>query len=106
LDVNKSSNKRVYKRNPDIKGPMTAFGYSYLSDKLGAEKVAGLKLTQQQNLWGANDAYAYEALNLIDGKRSLHDIRNALSAEFGPVSLEVVMKYLEALEKIGVIERV
>lgn len=105
LDINQPNLKRIFKRSDDLKGPMTAFGYSYLSDKLGAEKTAKLRLPRQQNLWGTNGAYAYEALNLVDGKRTVYDIRGALSAEFGPVELEVVLEYLEALETIGAITK-
>ena len=36
--------ERIYSRNPAIKGPMHAFGYSYSEDKLGAEKLAELAL--------------------------------------------------------------
>ncbi|MEJ0056392.1 MAG: hypothetical protein WDN75_12510 [Bacteroidota bacterium] len=55
-------------------------------------------------MWG--DEYAYEALNFVDGVRTAVDIRNALSAEFGPIPLEVVEEYLVALESIQVITRV
>lgn len=35
----------------------------------------------------------------IDGKRSMLDIRNGVSAEFGPVPLEAVKEYFEKLEE-------
>jgi hypothetical protein len=34
----------VYERNPAIEGPMHAFGYSYIEDKLGSESLQGLRL--------------------------------------------------------------
>ena len=37
----------------------------------------------------------------VDGKRSLLDIRNAVSAEFGPVPMEAVKAYFEQLEEKG-----
>ena len=49
--------------------------------------------------------YAYEALNLVDGKRSISDIRNWLIAEFGEVPLDYIIEYLEAMESIGVIRK-
>ena len=39
-------------------------------------------------------------------KRNAQGIRDALSAEYGPVPLELVEEYLRALEKMGVIEQV
>jgi hypothetical protein len=47
----------------------------------------------------------WEALNFVDGKRSILDVRNALSAEFSPVevSLEMVDQYFTILEKAGVL---
>jgi len=54
-------------------------------------------------LWGAGEEYAYETLNFVDGKRNAQQIRDAVSVEYGPVPLDVVIEYLKALEKIGVI---
>ena len=88
----------VYQRNPDIKGPMHAFDYSYIVDKLGFEPAAGLTL---------QGAVAYEALNFVDGKRTVSEIRNWLIAEFAPgvypIPLADVEAYLSALENIDVI---
>lgn len=96
---------RVYRRNPAIQGPMWAFGYSYLVDKLGAEEVGELKLPSHRGLWGGGRQYTYEALNFVNGRRSVAEIRDRLTAELGPVPVEQVLEYLEALEKIGVLER-
>ncbi len=43
----------------------------------------------------------FEVRNFIDGRRSILDIRNAVSAEHGPVPLEGVEKYILLLEKTG-----
>lgn len=43
----------------------------------------------------------FELRNFIDGRRSILDIRNAVSAELGPVPLENVEKYILLLEKTG-----
>jgi len=43
-------------------------------------------------------------LNFADGKRNAQEIRDAVSAEYGPVPLELVVEYLTALEEIGVVE--
>jgi predicted transcriptional regulator len=49
--------------------------------------------------------FTYEALNFVDGKRTVSDIRDWLIAELGEVPLEYVEEYLAALESIGVINK-
>ena len=83
--------QRVFQRNTDIKGPMHGFGFSFLEDRLGVQETAALALT---------GAKAYEALNLVNGKRTVSGIRDWLLAEFGgEISLTDLAAYLEALEK-------
>jgi hypothetical protein len=96
---------RVYERNPEIQGPMHAFGYSYLEAKLGQEEMAGLALPSHSTRYGGGGMFAYEALNLVDGERTVSDIRDWLVAELGEVGLQDVAEYLQALESIGVIRR-
>jgi len=93
-------NDTVYERNADIKGPMGAFGYSYLSDKFGTDETAALRLRRYA---GNGGQYTYEALNFVDGRRTVSDIRDWLTTELGPVPLEIVEEYLSALESIDVI---
>jgi hypothetical protein len=95
----------VYVRNAEPKGPMSVFGYDYVVDHLGEERAAALALTDYSGLRGGGGEYTIEALNFVDGRRSVRDIRDALAAEFGPVPLEHVTAYLEALEAIEVIRR-
>ena len=45
-----------------------------------------------------------ELRNFIDGKRSLLEIRNAASAEYGPLPLTDVEAYMKYLEKMGMVE--
>jgi aminopeptidase YwaD len=95
----------VYVRNAEPKGPMSVFGYDYLVDHLGEDRAAALALTEYSGLRGGGGEYAIEALNFVDGRRSVRDIRDALAAEFGPVPIAHVAAYLEALETIKVIRR-
>lgn len=95
----------IYRRNPLIRGPMSAMGYDFLADRLGAEKAGKLQLPSWRGAYGTGDLYAYEALSFVDGRRNVSDIRDALAAEFGPVSLDLVAEYLAALESIGVLQR-
>jgi len=96
-------NEVIYERNADVQGPMGAFGYSYLSDKYGQEKLADLRLRQYTGAHGSSGQYVYEALNFVDGRRTVSDIRDWLTTELGPVPIEYVEEYLAALESIDVI---
>jgi len=93
----------VFARNPELRGPMSAFGYDYFTDKYGAERAASVRLLGFRGLRGAGGEYAYEVLNFADGRRNAQAIRNAVSAVYGPVPLEMVVEYLRALESIGVV---
>ncbi len=95
-----------FARNSAPKGPMAVFGYDYLTDHLAAKHLPRPKLLDYSGLWGAGEEYAYETLNFVDGKRNVEKIRQAVSAEYGPISLDLVLEYLEALESIGVLKRV
>jgi hypothetical protein len=97
-------NDTVYVRNAEVQGPMTAFGYDYLPEQLGEKKYAGLRLPAFSGSRGSGSEYAYEALNLVDGSRSVSDIRDWLMTELGPVPVEFVAEYLDALGSIGVIQ--
>jgi len=94
----------VFRRNAQIKGPMSAFGYDYFSDHYGAERERSLRLLQFQGLRGGGGDYSYEVLNLVNGRRTVQEIRDVVSATYGPIPLEVVLEYLRALESIKVIE--
>jgi len=95
-------NTGVYTRN-DPKGPLSVFGYDYFADHLAQKGIARPRLIDYQGLWGSGEEYAYETLNFVDGKRNTGQIRNAVSAEYGPIPLDLVAEYLHALESIGVI---
>ena len=96
----------IFRRNSKLKGPMSAFGYDYFSDHFGAERGNALRLMQFQGLRGSGGEYAYEVLNLVNGRRTAQEIRDFVSATYGPVPLEFVVEYLRALESIKVIEAI
>ena len=98
-------NETVYERNPGVMGPMSAFGYSYLQDKLSPFEFSELRLRSHTGLWGSSGQYVYEALNFVNGNRTVSDIRDWLTAELGPVPLDYVEEYLAALESIDVIRK-
>ena len=96
----------MFKRRSEPKGPLAVFGYDYFADHAKAAGVAEPKLMSYEGLWGGGEEYAYEVLNFADGKRNAQEIRDAVSAEYGPVPLEMVVEYLRALEKIGLVTEV
>jgi aminopeptidase YwaD len=95
----------MFKRRSEPKGPLVVFGYDYFEEHAKAAGVSTPKLLSYGGLWGAGEEYAYEVLNFADGKRNAQEIRDAVSAEYGPVPVEMVAEYLKALEKIGVVEQ-
>jgi hypothetical protein len=95
----------VFSRSPQPKGPLAVFGYDYFEDHAGQSGISTPKLLGYQGLWGAGEEYAYETLNFVDGKRNAQQIRDAVSVEYGPAALEMIVEYLKALEKIGVISQ-
>jgi hypothetical protein len=96
----------MFKRRSEPKGPLAVFGYDYFGDHVKAAGVATPKLLSYEGMWGSGEEYAYEVLNFADGKRNAREIRDAVSAEYGPVPFEMVVEYLKALEKIGVVSEV
>ena len=92
----------VYSRNPAVKGTVSAFGYEYLDDHY--PKASELKLPGFTGARGGGGDYAYEVLNLVDGQRTAADIRDAVSAIYGPVPLDLVVEYLGALREAGLLE--
>ncbi len=104
--VKTAKGKLVFRRKQEPRGPLAVFGYNYFEDHAKVAGVATPKLLSYEGLWGAGEEYAYEVLNFADEKRNAQEIRDAVSAEYGPVPLEMVVEYLKALEKIGVVEQV
>ncbi len=66
------------------------------------------RLDEERAAWYASPEFTlngnqrFELVNFIDGARTVSDIRNALSAEYGPVPTPVVGRYLEDLVRVGV----
>jgi hypothetical protein len=49
-------------------------------------------------------SYAFELVNFIDGERTITAIRDALSAEYGPVPTQAVARFVEDLVEAGLAE--
>jgi hypothetical protein len=83
---------------------LALFEYDYFEDHAKKKGISEPKLLSYEGLWGDGGEYAYEVLNFANGKRNAQGIRDAVTTEYGPVPLEMVVEYLRALEKIGVVE--
>jgi hypothetical protein len=75
---------------------------------LGKEHYAKIKLinsesTQLLNVRDQSELYAYEIVNFVNGKRTVGEIRDAVSAEYGPLPLSLVADYLDACVAANVI---
>ena len=93
----------MFSRAKEPRGPLVVFGFDYFADRATSAGLATPKLLSYQGEWGAGEEYAYEALNLADGRHSARQITDGLSAEYGPVPLDLVVEYLQALKKTGVV---
>jgi hypothetical protein len=89
-------------RADSIRGPVHFFrpeyGLAWLRLKTGKEDVRSLV-----KLASSGHYVLFEALNFADGRRNLLEIRDAVSAEYGPVSGEAIEEYFRFLESVGVV---
>ncbi len=100
--------KRVPHRIGEF-GPLTFQNDDVLRDRLGDDRLRKIKLLSAESnrfvkSQDRSALYAYEIVNFIDGKKSVADIRDAVSAEFGPIPLEIVSDYLKACEEAKIID--
>ena len=94
----------VYRRILN-QGPMDGFGYSWFDDRLGRAGLPRPRLLARAD-YGWGPSLPYEALNLVDGRRSVGEIRDDLAASVGDAPIEEVAEYLETLARLGVLEAV
>jgi hypothetical protein len=94
----------IYRRDSRAKGPMDGFGYSWLDDRLEKAGLERPALLSREPAW-EGPSFGYEALNLVDGRRSVQAIRDKLAVTVGPAPVEEVAAYLAVLERLGVIRR-
>jgi aminopeptidase YwaD len=90
-------------------GPLTYQNDNVLLARLGKERYAKIKLinseaTQLLNVRDQSELYAYEIINFVNGRRTVGQIRDAVSAEYGPLPVNLVADYLDACAEAGVIQ--
>ncbi len=67
------------------------------------ERLSGTGTNSNLPIFSAGGHTSYEAFNLIDGKNSILDIRNIVSAECGPIPIEYVTDFIDVLKKAGLV---
>jgi aminopeptidase YwaD len=67
------------------------------------EKTGEADFDQRVALYKRGEYVPYEALNFVNGTRALGEIRDAVSAEYGPVDIVELEKFFRFLEKAGVV---
>ena len=95
-----SSASRIPVRTDEF-GPLTYQNDNVLLRRLGKDRYLKIKLinsaaTPLLNVQDLSELYAYEIVNFVDGKRSVGEIRDVVSAEYGPIPVDLVADYLEA----------
>jgi hypothetical protein len=88
-----AAGSRVPVRSESVQGPTNLYYYDQLAATLGPD-------TPDVSL---DELAQFEVLNFTDGRRSVAEIRDAVSAELDPVSIESVTEYLELLARAGVV---
>ena len=82
----------VPRRNPQVIGNLEVYYYDYIRDHVPDAPKPTLDGT-----------LAYEALNLVNGARSVAEIRGVLAAAYGDVSGDALLRYFQLLARAGVV---
>jgi aminopeptidase YwaD len=97
-DRKEPRDSRIPIRSPDVRGPLDVYYYDHLEAVLGADRPSPALAAR-----GGGDILGYECLNLVDGRRSVADIRDVLTGRYAKVPLAEVGEYLDLLARGGVI---
>jgi hypothetical protein len=81
-----------------VVGPLGVYYYDHLERLLGPDR----KKTALEGRDGG-ERLAYEALNLVDGRRNVSEIRDALTGRYQPLLTAEVAEYLDLLERAKVV---
>jgi hypothetical protein len=82
-------------RAAGVRGPIDVYYFDLLTENLGPDAPRSASLLSRAN----GDVLAFEALNLADGRRTVSDVRDTLSALYGAVPLAQVSEYFDLLAR-------
>jgi hypothetical protein len=90
-----AADHRVPARSVDVRGPVGVYYFDLITENAGPEAAASSALLSRRN----GEVLAFEALNLADGRRTVSEVRDLLTALYGPVPLEEVARYFDLLAR-------
>ncbi len=89
-----NEDRRVPVRSPDIIGPLDVYYYDFFTEVLGTD-VRTARLAARDG----GEILAYETMNLIDGRRTVSEIRDVLAGRYAPVPVSEIADYLDLLAR-------
>jgi aminopeptidase YwaD len=90
---------RIPVRSRDVRGPLDVYYFDTLADRLPGE-VAPTSVTSSPSL---DALMRYEALNLVDGRRSVGEIRDVLAGRYGPSGLDRLGGWFDLLARARIV---
>ena len=94
--------QRSPQRNMEIRGPINfyrpEYGRWWLTDQTHDEHFDSMIALARRGHY-----VMYEALNFVNGKRTISEIRDLVSDEFDPIPVDELSRYFEFLESVGVV---
>jgi hypothetical protein len=97
-DARDTRDSRVPVRSDEVRGPLDVYYYDHLAEVLG-EPVPAAALSSRAH----GDTLANECLNLVDGKRTVAEIRDVLTGRYGTVAVADIAEYLDILSRAKVV---
>jgi len=90
-------------------GPLTYQNDNVLLTRLGKDRYSKIELINSEAtpllaVRDQSELYAYEIANFVDGQRTAGEIRDAVSAEYGPLPVSLVVDYLDACAEAGIVQ--
>ncbi len=98
-----TSDRRIPVRTATIVGPLNVYYYDYFADPAAARRRRPISTKSALASREDGEVLAYEALNLADGKRSVSEIRDALTGRYAAVPVSAVAEYFELLARAGAV---
>jgi hypothetical protein len=94
-----ASDNRVPVRSPEVRGPLGVYYYDHLLEVLGPDAEVETALGRRDG----GEVFTWEALNLVDGRRSVQEIRDVLTGRYAAVPVAEVAEYLDLLARARVV---
>ncbi len=90
---------RVPVRDPSIRGPLDVYYFNLVAERLAPELPPPTVLSKREE----GGVLAYEAFNLVDGRRTVSEIRDVLTGRYRSVPVSEIGEYLDLLARVRAI---